>query len=157
MKIEIPQNIKEEFEKYCKLNEINKIDELAFKCFTTGFTIEKYGPTPMGKREVIENVVEVEKIIEKIIEKEIPITDDKKIQEFIDQIKNLKNEYSNLETITENKDTQLLTLSSQTEFYQTQIKGLQKQINKQKEGPLKKLMRGDFLKGSNLNKNLYDD
>ena len=111
----------------------------------------------MGKREVIEKVIEVEKIIEKIIEKEIPITDDKKIQEFLDQIENLKNEYSNLEIITEDKDTQLLTLSSQTEFYQTQIKGLQKEINKHKEGPLKKLMRGDFLKGSNLNKNLYND
>ena len=59
--------------------------------------------------------------------------------------------------ITQDKDTQLLTLSSQTQFYQTQIKGLQQEINKQKEGPLKKLMRGDFLKGSNLNKNLYDD
>jgi hypothetical protein len=157
MKIEIPQDIREEFEKYCKLNEIDKIDELAFRCFITGFNIEKYGPTPIGRREVIEKVVEVEKIIEKIVEKEIPITDDSKIQEFLDQIENLKKEYGNLQSITEDKDTQLLTLSSQTEFYQTQIKGLQKEINKHKEGPLKKLMRGDFLRGSKLNKNLYDD
>jgi hypothetical protein len=157
MKIKIPHNIKEEFEKYCKLNEINDIDDLAFKCFITGFNIEKYGPTPMGQREVVEKVVEVEKIIEKIIEKEVPITDDSKIQEFLNEINKLKEKYRSLEDITQDKDTQLLTLSSQTQFYQTQIKGLQQEINKQKEGPLKKLMRGDFLKGSNLNKNLYDD
>ena len=49
-----------------------------------------------------------------------------------------------------------MTLSSQTEYYQTQIKGLQNEITRQKEGPLKKLMRGDFLRGSNMNNNLYD-
>jgi|TARA_R110000796_G_scaffold202021_3_gene318267 hypothetical protein len=157
MKIEIPHNVKEEFEKYCKLNEITEIEGLAFKCFTTGFNIEKYGPTPRGQKEVIEKVVEVERIIEKIVEKEIPVTDDSKVQEFLDQINKLKQEYRNLEDITQNKDTQLLTLSSQTEFYEIQIKGLQKEINKQKEGPLKKIMRGDFLRGSNLNKRLYDE
>ena len=157
MKIEIPDNIKEEFEKYCKLNEITEIDGLAFKCFTIGFNVEKYGPTPRGQKEVIEKVIEVEKIIEKIVEKEVPITDDSKVQEFLDQISKLKQEYRNLEDITQNKDTQLLTLSSQTEFYEIQIKGLQNEINKQKEGPLKKIMRGDFLRGSNLNKRLYDE
>jgi len=157
MKIDIPQNIKEEFEKYCELNEIGGVDELAFRCFISGFNIEKYGPTPMGQKEVIEKVVEVEKIIEKIVEIEIPITDDVKIQEFLTQIEKLKKEYRNLENITQEKDTKLITLSSQTQFYQTQIKGLQQEITKQKEGPLKKLMRGDFLRGSNLKKNLYDD
>jgi len=157
MKIEIPYNIKEELEKYCKLNNIEDIDNLIHQCFITGFNIEKYGPTPMGQKKVVEKVVEVEKIIEKIVEKEIPVTDDSKVQEFLDEINKLKNEYKNLENITQDKNNQLLTLSSQTEFYQTQIKGLQKEINKQKEGPLKKLMRGDFLKGSNLNKKLYDE
>jgi|TARA_R110002012_G_scaffold72230_2_gene184722 hypothetical protein len=157
MKIEIPYNTKEEFEKYCELNKIEDIEGMAYRCFTTGFNIEKYGPTPMGQKEVVEKVVEVEKIIEKIVEKEVPITDDSKIQEFLTEIQNLKDKYRNLEDITQDKDTKLLTLSSQTEFYQTQIKGLQKEINKQKEGPLKKLMRGDFLRGSKLNKKLYDE
>jgi phosphomevalonate kinase len=156
MKIEIPQNIKEEFEQYCKLNEIKEINDLAFRCFISGFNIEKYGPTPMGQKEVIEKVIEVEKIIEKIVEKEIPITDDSKTQEFLTEIQKLKNQYKDLENLTGEKDSQLLTLSSQTEYYQTQIKGLQNEITRQKEGPLKKLMRGDFLRGSNLKKNLYD-
>ena len=157
MKIEIPHNIKEEFEKYCKINEIEDIDNLAYRCFLSGFNIEKYGPTPIGQKEVVEKVVEVEKIIEKIVEKEIPVTDDSKIQEFLNQIKELKNQYKKLENITEEKDTKLQSLSSQTQFYETQIKGLQNEIKKQKDGPLKKLMRGDFLRGSNLKNNLYDD
>ena len=156
MKIEIPQNVTEEFEQYCKLNEIKEIDDLAFRCFISGFNIEKYGPTPMGHKEVIEKVIEVEKIIEKIVEKEIPITDDSKIQEFLTEIQKLKDQYKNLEDITGEKDSQLITLSSQTEYYQTQIKGLQNEITRQKEGPLKKLMRGDFLRGSDMKKNLYD-
>tara|TARA_R110001583_G_scaffold59794_2_gene177720 strand:+ start:66 stop:536 length:471 start_codon:yes stop_codon:yes gene_type:complete len=156
MKIEIPQNVKEEFEQYCKLNEIKEIDDLAFRCFISGFNIEKYGPTPMGHKEVIEKVIEVEKIIEKIVEIEIPITDDSKIQEFLTEIQKLKDQYKNLEDITGEKDSQLITLSSQTEYYQTQIKGLQNEITRQKEGPLKKLMRGDFLRGSDMKKNLYD-
>ena len=156
MKIEIPQNIKEEFEQYCKLNEIKEINDLAFRCFISGFNIEKYGPTPMGHKEVIEKVIEVEKIIEKIVEKEIPITDDSKIQEFLTEIQELKDQYKDLENITGEKDSQLITLSSQTEYYQTQIKGLQNEITRQKEGPLKKLMRGDFLRGSDMKKNLYD-
>jgi len=156
MKIEIPQNIKEEFEQYCKLNEIKEIDDLAFRCFISGFNIEKYGPTPMGHKEVIEKVIEVEKIIEKIVEKEIPITDDSKMQEFLTEIQELKDQYKDLENITGEKDSQLITLSSQTEYYQTQIKGLQNEITRQKEGPLKKLMRGDFLRGSDMKKNLYD-
>ena len=156
MKIEIPQNIKEEFEQYCKLNEIKEINDLAFRCFISGFNIEKYGPTPMGHKEVIEKVIEVEKIIEKIVEKEIPITDDRKMQEFLTEIQELKDQYKDLENITGEKDSQLITLSSQTEYYQTQIKGLQNEITRQKEGPLKKLMRGDFLRGSDMKKNLYD-
>ena len=81
----------------------------------------------MGHKEVIEKVIEVEKIIEKIVEIEIPITDDSKIQEFLTEIQKLKDQYKNLEDIT-----------------------------RQKEGPLKKLMRGDFLRGSDMKKNLYD-
>ena len=61
-----------------------------------------------------------------------------------------------MEEITSDKDTQLLSLSSQTQFYKTQIKGLKQEVEKRK-GPLQRLLKGDFLSGSRLNKNLYDD
>ena len=156
MKIKISQEIEEELQKFCKLNEIEDIDAEAHKCFISGFNVRKYGPTPVGQQKVVEKVVEVEKIIEKIIEKEIPITDDSKMQEFIEQINILKKEYENLEEITSDKDTQILSLSSQTQFYQTQLKGLKKEVEKRR-GPLQRLIRGDFLSGSKLNKNLYND
>ena len=156
MKIELKEEIIQEFEQFCRLNKIEDIDKEAYKCFVSGFNVRKYGPTPMCQQKVVEKVVEVEKIIEKIIEKEIPVTDDSKVQEFIEQINKLKKEYENLEQITTEKDTQILSLSSQTQFYETQIKGLKKEVER-RTGPLQRLMRGDFLKGSRLNKNLYDD
>tara|TARA_R110001583_G_scaffold195181_1_gene370283 strand:- start:3057 stop:3527 length:471 start_codon:yes stop_codon:yes gene_type:complete len=156
MKIEITPEIEEELQKFCKLNEIEDIDEEAYRCFISGFNVRKYGPTPLGQEKVVEKIVEVEKIIEKIIEKEVPITDDSKIQDFIEQINKLKKEYESLEEITSDKDTQITSLSSQTQFYKTQIKGLKQEVEKRK-GPLQRLLKGDFLSGSRLNKNLYDD
>ena len=78
------------------------------------------------------------------------------LQRFCKQINILKKEYENLQEITSDKDTQILSLSSQTQFYQTQLKGLKQEVEKRK-GPLQRLMRGDFLSGSKLNKNLYDE
>ena len=156
MNIKILDELREEFEQFCRLNKIEDIDAEAYKCFISGFNVRKYGPTPVGQQKVVEKVVEVEKIIEKIIEKEIPVTDDSKVQEFIEEINKLKKEYENSEKITSVKDTQILSLSSQTQFYETQIKGLKKEVEK-RTGPLQRLMRGDFLKGSRLNKNLYDE
>ena len=152
MKIEILEELEEEFQKFCKINELEDVNKEAYSCFISGFNIKKYGPTPIGQKEVVEKVIEVEKIIERIIEIEVPITDDIKLQEFLTEINKLKN----LEEITGEKDTQIQTLSSQTQFYKTQVAGLQQEIEK-RNGPLQRLMRGDFLKGSNLGKNLYDD
>jgi len=156
MKIKVLEELEDEFRKFCKLNEIEDINKEAYNCFISGFNVRKYGPTPIGQKEVVEKVVEVEKIIEKIIEKEVPITDDVKIQEFIKEIENLKNNYNDLQGLTNEKDNQIKALSSQTQFYKTQISGLQKEMEK-RTGPLQRLMRGDFLRGSKLNNNLYDD
>jgi len=156
MNIKVLEELEEEFRNFCKLNEIENIDKEAYNCFISGFNVRKYGSTPIGQKEVVEKVVEVEKIIEKIIEKEVPITDDVKIQEFIEEIQNLKNRYNDLEGITNEKDTQIKTLSSQTQFYKTQVSGLKQEIEK-RTGPLQRLMRGDFMRGSKLDNNLYDD
>ena len=72
----------DEFIKYCELNQIVDIEGLAKKTFQRGFTILKYGETPVaskGKETIIEKEVikEIEKIIEveKIVEiiKEVPV------------------------------------------------------------------------------------
>jgi hypothetical protein len=73
-----------EFIQFCKLNDIENIDDLAKKTFSRGFTILKYGETP-SEIKTTSNVVVKEVIkeipIEKIIEKEIFITDNELVTE----------------------------------------------------------------------------
>ena len=70
-----------EFLKYCELNKIHDVQKFAQDIFQKGFTIIKYGETPMGfssekivEKEVIKEVP-VEKVVEKIVEviKEVPV------------------------------------------------------------------------------------
>ena len=64
-----------EFILYCELNEIKDIDKLANDTFTRGFTLLKYGETPVGNTKVKEKIVEVirEVPVEVIVEKEIRV------------------------------------------------------------------------------------
>jgi len=77
--MEIPKNLKDEIWEYCRLNDISNIDEFIVKMVRQGYTVEKFGATPLGKTEVkeVEKIVEVirEVPVEKIIEKEVFITD----------------------------------------------------------------------------------
>lgn len=71
----------DEFLLYCKLNNIEDVDKLAKEIFNRGFTLIKYGETPIKitapEPKIIEKVVEkikevpIEKIVEKI--KEVPV------------------------------------------------------------------------------------
>jgi hypothetical protein len=80
-----------EFLKYCELNKIHDVQKFAQDIFQKGFTIIKYGETPMGfssekivEKEVIKEVP-VEKVVEKIVEiiKEVPV---EKIVEVIKEV-----------------------------------------------------------------------
>jgi len=119
--MEIPKKLKDEIWEYCRVNDIPNIDEFIIKMVQQGYTVEKFGSTPLGTGEVkeIEKMVEVikevpvEKIVEvvkevpveKVIEKEVYITDDeqvnelsKKIQKVEKENKSLKEKVSELET-----------------------------------------------------------
>lgn len=119
--MEIPKKLKDEIWEYCRMNDIPNIDEFITKMVRQGYTVEKFGATPVGAGEVteVEKVVEkivevpVEKIVEKtievpvekIVEKEVYITDDeqvnelsKKIQRVEKENKVLKEKVSELET-----------------------------------------------------------
>jgi hypothetical protein len=75
--MEIPKKLKDEIWEYCRLNDISNIDEFILKMVRQGYTIEKYGSTPLGSGEIkeVEKIVEVpvEKIIEKEIIKEVQV------------------------------------------------------------------------------------
>ena len=119
--MEIPKKLKDEIWEYCRVNDIPNIDEFIIKMVQQGYTVEKFGSTPLGTGEVkeIEKVVEVikevpvEKIVEvvkevpveKVIEKEVYITDDEQVNELTQKIqifekenKVLKEKVSELES-----------------------------------------------------------
>jgi hypothetical protein len=62
-----------EFILYCELNEIKDIDKLAIETFNRGFSLLKYGETPMGTSREIIKEVPVEIIVEKEIIRKVPV------------------------------------------------------------------------------------
>ena len=78
--MEIPKDLNNEIWDYCRVNNITNIDEFTLKLLKQGFTIEKYGSTPMvtTKEKIVEKIVEVpvEKIVEKIVEVPVTMVDD---------------------------------------------------------------------------------
>ena len=75
-----------EFKDYCKLNEIENVEEFINKCAKDGLVLDKYGVAPFlpksqiqeipVEKEVIKEVlVEKEVIVEKIITKEVDNTE----------------------------------------------------------------------------------
>ena len=119
--MEIPKKLKDEIWEYCRMNDIPNIDEFIIKMVQQGYTVEKFGATPIGTGEVtevekiVEKIVEVpvEKIVEKtievpvekIVEKEVYITDDEQVNELSQKIvrvekenKDLKEKFSLLES-----------------------------------------------------------
>jgi hypothetical protein len=68
--MEIPTNLKDEIWNYCRVNNITNIDEFTLKLLKQGFTVEKYGATPVSNQKIIEKIVEkiVEVPVEKIVE-----------------------------------------------------------------------------------------
>jgi hypothetical protein len=119
--MEIPKNLKDEIWEYCRLNDISNIDEFIVKMVRQGYTVEKFGATPLGTTEVkeVEKIVEVikevpvEKIVEvirevpveKIIEKEVFITDDMQITELTNKLTQLEEEKRIFSTKTTEIDT----------------------------------------------------
>jgi len=79
--MELPKRLKDEIWEYCRLNDIPNIDDFITKMIQQGYTVEKFGSTPINSGNVteVEKIVEVpvevikEVIIEKEVIKEIPV------------------------------------------------------------------------------------
>ena len=88
----IPKDIHDEIWDYCRLNNITAIDDFTIKLIKQGFTVEKYGATPVTKEKIVEKIVEkiievpVEKIVEKIVEVPIQMVDEEKDSRLKDSI-----------------------------------------------------------------------
>ena len=96
--MEIPKELKNDIWDYCRANNITNIDDFTLKCLKQGFSVERYGATPVTRtiEKEVEKIVEVpvgkivEKIVEKVVEvpveKEVYITDDSKQKELVDKV-----------------------------------------------------------------------
>ena len=49
MTISIPPVISKQINEYCSLNSIDNIEEFSIKCLMKGFSIEKFGNSPLDK------------------------------------------------------------------------------------------------------------
>jgi hypothetical protein len=117
--MEIPKKLKDEIWEYCRLNDISNIDEFIIKMIRQGYTVEKFGSSPMGSIEIkeVEKIVEipvekiVEKIveipIEKIVEKEIFLTDDEQLKNLTDKISQLNKEIEEERQIFSTKTSEM--------------------------------------------------
>jgi hypothetical protein len=101
--MEIPKELHNEIWDYCRLNNITAIDDFTIKLIRQGFTVEKYGATPVTKEKIVEKIVEVpvEKIVEKIIEVPVQMVDEEKdtrLRDSIVQVQQLSTQIDSLKT-----------------------------------------------------------
>ena len=89
--MEIPKQLKDEIWEYCRLNDISNIDEFTLKLIKQGFTVEKYGATPMANEKIIEKIVEkiveVPVEVERIVEVPVTMVDNELADKLKEQIK----------------------------------------------------------------------
>ena len=147
--MEIPKNLKDEIWEYCRLNDISNIDEFIIKMIRQGYTIEKFGSTPLGGNEVkeIEKIVEVirEVPVEKIIEKEIFITDDIQITELTNKLTQLEEE----KKIFSTKTTEIGTIREEFSTKSTEMENIFQNEMSKKDKELDELRHSlDILRQS---------
>lgn len=148
----------DEFIRYCELNKITDMDSLAKKTFQRGFTILKFGETPVtarGKEIIVEKEVirEVEKIIEII--KEVPV---ERIIEIIKEVPvevKGKTQIITKEVIKEVPIEKIVVNDEENKKLKEENKKLKDELNKITES-LEKMNKARYLKGSDLN-NLYEE
>ena len=180
--MEIPKKLKDEIWEYCRLNDISNIEDFIIKMVRQGYTVEKFGATPLGTGEVkeVEKVVEVikevpvEKTIEvikeipveKIVEKEVYITDDNEVEKLTKELESVKkNESVHLKGLREKvneineKDGEIDTLNRKISDLNNKILQLEGDLGVKKveidelNGKITKLEE----ENKKNNKDIYDD
>jgi hypothetical protein len=114
--MELPKELKNDIWDYCRVNDITNIDEFTIKLVKQGFTIEKFGGTPVIKTvdKIVEKIVEVpiDRIVEKIIEVPIAMID----TEISENLKNYIKKYEEaMENVGKLSDQLMLTEKQLTE------------------------------------------
>ena len=139
---------------FCKLNEIELVDDFVRLCFRKGFYIEKFGLLNQGQLpEVIDRELEKEVIKEVVVEKEIfiekPVIDNTKIEELQNEIYILKGKLENQKEVECGKlQETLMNLNRQLGEKNDIIKELRNKVEDLEN--LTKTSYAFYLKSSNL-------
>jgi chaperonin cofactor prefoldin len=171
--MEIPKKLKDEIWEYCRLNDISNIDDFVIKMVRQGYTVEKFGSTPLGNGEVTEVIkeVSVEKIIEKIIEvpvekiveKKVYITDDKEVEKLTNELESVKKNESiyldGLRVKVNEKDEEIVTLNRKISDLILKISQLESNLEKKKveTDELNKKINKIEEENKNNDKDIYDE
>jgi|TARA_R110002020_G_scaffold131188_2_gene293452 hypothetical protein len=147
--IKIPSNLKENIEAYCKLNEVEDVNDFVIKCTKDGLTLDKYGVAPFLPKSQIQEVP-VEKEIVKEVIKEIPvekeiivekiITKEVKDEHLIEELEKLKKELKEKNMIIQEQKMKMEEMEDVLEHFKKVT------VNR----------RAKYLKTSNLNDTYID-
>ena len=142
----LPKDIETEIKMFCELNQIEDVEGLILNCIKGGFSIEKFGRTPV--KAGIE-----------IIEKEKEVIKDTEVKNLLGEIEELKNKLQ-LKPKEINKEV-IVEDTKKVEGLQIEIKKLRNKIDEY-EDILRHFQRFSgnkttHLKSSNLNDELYTD
>ena len=142
--IELPTQLKENIEAYCKLNEIEDSVDFAIKCTKDGLTLDKYGVAPFLPKSQIQEVP-VEKEIVKEVIKEIPVekevivekivTKEVKDTQLIEELEKLKKELQNKDNLIKEQQERMEQMEDVLEHFKKVT------VNR----------RAKYLKTSNIN------
>lgn len=107
--MEIPKNTKDEIWDYCRHNNITNIDEFTLKLIKQGFTVEKFGATPVTQAKIVEKIVEVpvETIVEKVVERIVEVPVEVNDKELTKKYKDLQKQNEKLLTEVQNIKSEL--------------------------------------------------
>ena len=168
--MEVPKKLKDEIWEYCRLNDISNIDEFIINMIRQGYSVEKFGATPLGTTEVkeVEKIVEVirEVPVEKIIEKEVFITDDIQITELTNKLTQLEEEKrifstktTEIDTIREEFSTKTVEMENIFQYKlslkDNEIEKLKSELESEKKKPKKETdFYGDEKKGGWFGSNI---
>ena len=129
---------------FCKLNDIEMVDDFAKLCFRKGYYIEKYGLLNQGQ---------LPDIIERELEKKVIVEDSSKIEELQNEIYVLKGKLENQKEVECGKLQQsLMELNRQVGDKNKEIENLNKKIDELEN--LTKTSYAFYLKNSNIKERL---
>ena len=124
--IKLPNTLKNNIDSYCKLNEIEDVEDFTLKCTKDGLTLDKYGIAPFLPKSQIQEVP-VEKEIVKEVIKEIPvekeiivekiITKEVKDKHLIEELDKLKVELQEAKSVIEEQKSRMEEMEDVLEHF----------------------------------------